>query len=167
SEKISVSNMLKTITQNDITELFSGVGPVVSAQLNYDSAGKSKGTATVIFRRAGDANRAIAEFHNRTLDQKPMKIERILSLEASQLAAAALGVKSHDGAGGRRPHGGAGAPVSGGRRGGAGGRRSGRGPRKPVTADDLDREMDAYMKDEVRVSSVSPPLIIPFAFPFH
>ena len=63
------------------------VGPVKSAQLNYNAEGKSKGVATVIFHKAGDAAKAFAEYNNRTLDNRPMKVELIVNPESANFKA--------------------------------------------------------------------------------
>jgi THO complex subunit 4 len=47
--------------------------------MNYNSEGKSKGIATVVFQRPGDAGKAYQEYHNRTLDSRAMKIELIVN----------------------------------------------------------------------------------------
>lgn len=50
-------------------ELFqSTVGPLSSVQLNFDSQGRSKGSATVIFQKKGDANKAFTQYNNRLID---------------------------------------------------------------------------------------------------
>ncbi|KAJ3090207.1 hypothetical protein HK102_004413 [Quaeritorhiza haematococci] len=163
-KKIAVSNLAYNVTQQDVFELFSQVGPVSSATLNYDANGRSKGSATVLFQRNGDALAAVREYHNRTLDGRPMKIEIIMSgTIAASLTSPSGGdinrrVGAAPGGGGNKSGSGSGA---GGRRtgGGAGGRgrRSGRGrpkggsnPRPSKTAEELDAEMEAYLngKDE-------------------
>ena len=63
------------------------IGTVRSAQLNYNAEGKSKGIATVVFSKKGDASKAFAEYNNRTLDGRPMKIELIVNPEAAAAAA--------------------------------------------------------------------------------
>ncbi|KAJ1339601.1 hypothetical protein BSLG_005780 [Batrachochytrium salamandrivorans] len=101
-----------------------------------------KGSATVIFNKHGDASKAFAEYNNRTLDERPMKIELIVNpgAPALRLGPATGTANSHrnSGSGGvtktRGP-----ARASG---GGRGGRRA---PKKPVTAADLDAEMDMYI----------------------
>ncbi|KAI9095582.1 hypothetical protein DFS34DRAFT_565847, partial [Phlyctochytrium arcticum] len=134
SDKIVVSNLAKTVSQDDIRQLFSEIGPVRSAQLNYDAQGRSKGVATIVFTRANHAAQAIKEFHNRTLDQKPMKIELIVSATAPVLSASGrLGGAVN---GGRR----SGGPAAG---GSSGGRNA--GYKTPKSADELDAEMAAYM----------------------
>jgi THO complex subunit 4 len=50
-------------------ELFqSTVGQLSSVQLNFDAQGRSKGTATVIFQKKGDANKAFQQYNNRLID---------------------------------------------------------------------------------------------------
>lgn len=65
--------------------LINKIGPVRSAQLNFNEHGKSKGVANVIFVKAGDAHKAYQEYHNRPLDNKPMKIELIINPESAKL----------------------------------------------------------------------------------
>ncbi|OAJ42365.1 hypothetical protein BDEG_25820 [Batrachochytrium dendrobatidis JEL423] len=142
ADKLVVSNLAFNVTEADVRELFSRIGPLRSAQLNYNSEGKSKGSATVIFNKHGDASKAFAEYNNRTLDERPMKIELIVNpgAPALRLGPATGTANSHrnSGSGGvtktRGP-----ARASG---GGRGGRRA---PKKPVTAADLDAEMDMYI----------------------
>lgn len=50
-------------------ELFhTTVGPLKDVALQYDSAGRSKGAATVDFVRAGDGNKAHLQYNNRLID---------------------------------------------------------------------------------------------------
>ncbi|KAI8998247.1 hypothetical protein BC832DRAFT_239276 [Gaertneriomyces semiglobifer] len=140
-----VSNLAKSVTQDDVRELFAQIGPVKSAQLNYDANGRSKGVATIIFSRAGDAQKAIREYHNRTLDNKPMKIELIVRADAPALTAPRATIASRLGGGGRS--GGLAGRRGGDRRRGAGGNRSTH-KKTPKTQEELDAEMEAYMKEE-------------------
>jgi THO complex subunit 4 len=84
---------------------------VKSAVLNHDDKGRSKGSATVIFKRNGDANKAYEEFHDRTLDGRPMRIELLVN-PASLVAAPPARVPAAAPA----------AAPNGSRRGGRGGR---------------------------------------------
>ncbi|KAI8816363.1 uncharacterized protein EV422DRAFT_545740 [Fimicolochytrium jonesii] len=156
SDKIVVSNLAKGVTQEDVHELFTRIGPVRSAQLNYDAQGRSKGVATVIFNRARDAATAIREYHNRALDNKPMKIELIVRADAAAapIARQAGGTgnppRRQGGAGNGTPRAGRNGTPSGRR----GDRRRGAGgvgathKKAPKTQDELDAEMEAYMKDD-------------------
>lgn len=50
-------------------ELFSTtVGPLREVNLSYDSNGKSKGVAQVLFQRNGDGNKAFQQYNNRLID---------------------------------------------------------------------------------------------------
>lgn len=84
--KIIISNLPTDVTEPQVRDLMqSTVGPVRSLQMSYNSAGKSTGTATVIFRNRGDANKAhasctliegnvgeslLTEDHNRMIDNR-------------------------------------------------------------------------------------------------
>ncbi|KAH6564733.1 hypothetical protein BASA82_000877 [Batrachochytrium salamandrivorans] len=150
ADKLVVSNLAFNVTESDVRELFSRIGPLRSAQLNYNSEGKSKGAATVVFSKHGDAARACTEYNNRTLDERPMKIELIVNPDAPALRLGPSnggGLGRNTGAGGvsksRTP---ARSSAPGKRDGAAaGGGRGRRGPKKPVTAADLDAEMDLYI----------------------
>ncbi|KAJ3369670.1 hypothetical protein HDU91_007001 [Kappamyces sp. JEL0680] len=106
ADKLVVSNLAQSVTQNDVKELFSRIGPIRSAQLNYNAEGKSKGVATVIFHKAGDAHRAFQEYHNRPLDEKPMRIELVINPESSKLkeldSRLGNGVAKHQGGNAKR-----------------------------------------------------------------
>lgn len=66
-----IANFFPAIAVSPLQELFSTqVGPLRKVQLNYDSAGKSKGTAHVHFVRPQDAAIAHDKYHNVTLDGK-------------------------------------------------------------------------------------------------
>lgn len=59
--KIIISNLPTDVTEPQVRDLMqSTVGPVRSLQMSYNSSGKSTGTATVIFKNRGDANKAHA-----------------------------------------------------------------------------------------------------------
>jgi hypothetical protein len=52
-----------------LQELFAQtVGPVKNVTLTYDSNGKSKGLATVIFQKASDGAKAFQQYNNRLID---------------------------------------------------------------------------------------------------
>ncbi|KAI8893574.1 hypothetical protein BC833DRAFT_531636, partial [Globomyces pollinis-pini] len=85
TDKLVVSNLAPSVSQSDVRELFARIGPVRSAQLNYNQDGKSKGVATVIFSKLGDAHKAYTEYHNRPLDNRPMKIELIINPDVPQI----------------------------------------------------------------------------------
>ncbi|KAG5684814.1 hypothetical protein PVAND_014027 [Polypedilum vanderplanki] len=66
--RIIISNLVPSVSESDVEELFSEIGELVSAKLI------KAGTAEVIFRNAGDDERAHDVYHNRLIDGQPMKI---------------------------------------------------------------------------------------------
>lgn len=64
---IIISNLHKSVTCEDVVELFEDVGPLASAKLIRP------GVAEVVYRNLGDAEQAVDTYHNRQLDDQPMK----------------------------------------------------------------------------------------------
>ncbi|CAE6536542.1 unnamed protein product [Rhizoctonia solani] len=90
AQKIMVSGLPPDVNEEQIKELFqSTVGALSSVQLNFDSQGRSKGTATVIFQKKGDANKAFAQYNNRLIDGTPCG-SRCGVLVASRFSSRAL-----------------------------------------------------------------------------
>jgi THO complex subunit 4 len=64
-----VSNLPQDVNEQQVKELFhSTVGPLREVTLHYDSAGRSKGVASVTFQRKGDGNKAFQQYNNRLID---------------------------------------------------------------------------------------------------
>ena len=104
--------------------------------LNYDSNGKSKGVANVSFVKPGDAHKAYTEYHNRPLDNKPMKIELIInpdSAKIKQLLAPSKGGITKKTVKETKP------------------KKKERKPKKELTEMDLDEEMDNYMSQVTNI----------------
>merc|ERR1712137_861759 len=69
---VVVSNLHWEVSEDDLKSVFSEqVGPVQSAKISYDRAGRSTGNATVVFEHHSDADRALE------LDGKKMKGQAI------------------------------------------------------------------------------------------
>eukprot|EP01135_Chromosphaera_perkinsii_P004180 Nk52_evm87s270 gene=Nk52_evmTU87s270 len=75
---LRIANLDTKVTQKDIKELFSIVGPLKYASLNCDHRGASKGSAEVVYQKSEDALKAVQQYNNRNLDGKPMKIDVVL-----------------------------------------------------------------------------------------
>ncbi|KAG8715014.1 hypothetical protein FRC08_011110 [Ceratobasidium sp. 394] len=152
AQKIMVSGLPPDVNEEQIKELFqSTVGALSSVQLNFDSQGRSKGSATVIFQKKGDANLAFQQYNNRLIDGKrPMKIEIVMDPSkvpppslASRVAPAPAAKQQpapKAAASGAAPER-SGKPA-GGR--GRGRRRKGGNDRPAKSAADLDAEMEVY-----------------------
>ncbi|KAF5314598.1 hypothetical protein D9611_007077 [Ephemerocybe angulata] len=69
AEKIIVSGLPLDVNEAQVKDLFAQtIGPVRDVSLTYNAQGKSKGTATVLFSRKGDGNKAYQQYNNRLID---------------------------------------------------------------------------------------------------
>lgn len=192
-DTIHISNLDKSVTSDDLTDIFKPVGTIKSVNLHYDQNGASIGTATITFQRKPDAAKAVDEFDGAEVDGRVMNIklvgevvtgpgvvkkgqaavdalaqfpivppnmlQQFAQFHAQQAAELGLGSRQTS-ATGRSNRGeqsqptrgstrGRGAATKRGRgaapsRGGRGGARGGRGSDKPVSADDLNAQLDSY-----------------------
>ncbi|KNE65412.1 hypothetical protein AMAG_19462 [Allomyces macrogynus ATCC 38327] len=160
SAKISVTNLDRGVTEDDLRELFKRIGRVKSVQLYYDKNGRSQGTAHIHYQAKADAAKAIAQYNNVTLDGRPMQIEFVVApneLErqvaaVTRTVAAAAPARAATLSSSSAPKESEGSRRRG-RRGGRGrdARASGadrpeRAERAaPKSAGDLDQDLEAYM----------------------
>ncbi|KAL6897412.1 hypothetical protein ACP4OV_007108 [Aristida adscensionis] len=163
--KLHISNLDAGVTVDDVQELFSEVGELKRYSVNYDKDGRSKGTAEVVFARKVDALDAIKRYNGVLLDGKPMIIELIGSnaepppmipiIHNRPLQNYNDITNSVPQRGGSRR----GMPQGNGRPGsnsqGSGSRGQGKAQghdrsRAPVSAADLDAELDKYHAQAVK-----------------
>jgi len=148
ADKIMVSNLPQDVNEQQVKELFhTTVGPLREVTLHYDSAGRSKGVASVQFQRKGDGTKAFQQYNNRLIDGKrPMKIEIIFDPTragpAASLASRVAPAPAPTAAATSRPNN----PRVGGRggRGRPGQKSRTKNERPAKSAADLDAEMEDY-----------------------
>jgi len=163
---VKVSNLDYNVDENDLRDLFAGIGALKKCTLFYDREGKSTGQGEVTFLTPDDAKKALDEYDGAMLDNRQLKL-KILTTELGGPVAVSLNqggqrtftprgprsdegdFQSHRSGGGQgeRREGGHQQAAGGSFRGGRGGNRGPGGrsqPRPQVNAEGLDAEMDAY-----------------------
>jgi len=76
---ISISNLLPTVDEGDLREIFGTVGSINRAVVHYDRSGRSQGSAEVTFVRYQDAEQAVKEYDAAEVDGRPMYLKMIVS----------------------------------------------------------------------------------------
>ncbi|KKZ67951.1 hypothetical protein EMCG_06383 [[Emmonsia] crescens] len=72
--KIRVSNLHYDLTEEDLEDLFTRIGPINTLSLRYDRAGRSEGVAFVTYKRLVDAQTAIREFDGANAKGQPITL---------------------------------------------------------------------------------------------
>lgn len=162
---LHVSNLDFGVSNKDLKELFEEVGQIKKASVHYDRSGRSLGTAEVVFWKRDAAIRAIKEYNLRILDGRPMNIALVPTrTDAVVTSPKVMGVKRGSGIQKKSPQ-----KVSVGRlknqsqnkspkkgpstaNKGAprrSGRQSTRQPKKEISAQELDDDLEAYKNQMV------------------
>lgn len=151
--KLLVSNLDFGVSDSDIQELFSEFGPLKSAAVHYDRSGRSLGSADVIFERRPDAIKAMKQYNGVPLDGREMNIQVATSeipiTTAVKTTSRPIGSFAQRSAPAKfRGARGTNSRGRGGVRRGTGGRGGGvKTQTKTPTAEELDAELEAYVKE--------------------
>jgi RNA recognition motif-containing protein len=62
------------VSQKDLHKLFSKCGPLITASFDTNEFGSYLGTATIIYSKASSAARAIKDYNNARIDNRPMRV---------------------------------------------------------------------------------------------
>ncbi|PHH62019.1 hypothetical protein CDD81_7643 [Ophiocordyceps australis] len=77
--KLKAENIHYDLTEDDLDELFTRIGPVTRLQLLYDRAGRSEGTAFVTYESRDDAKEAIRQFDGANANGQPIYLSLLHS----------------------------------------------------------------------------------------
>jgi len=72
---VLVSNLENEVNADDVKEIFSQIGTVKSAVVNYAQTGRSLGTAEVTFGTQQEAEKAAEEYDGAEVDGRPMYLK--------------------------------------------------------------------------------------------
>ncbi|KAE8321796.1 hypothetical protein BDV39DRAFT_8701 [Aspergillus sergii] len=72
--KLRIENLHYDITESDLEDLFTRIGPISNLSLVYDRAGRSEGVAFVTYARPSDARMAISEFDGANAKGQPIRV---------------------------------------------------------------------------------------------
>jgi len=166
NSRIMVTNLHYELTPKDLMSVFGNVGTLVREPLiRYDRSGRSSGVAIITYETPEEASRAISRFNGATANGQMMTVEyapiptkpkrRAVSAPASLIDRISkppllerLGEskKTPESIAPRKPRGGG--PIR------TKGTRPPRpGPKKQKTAEELDQELDSFMKDDSKPKS--------------
>lgn len=73
--KVHVDNLDFGVTEKDMRELFGEFGGLKNVQMHFDSKGKSQGVCDIHFKTKSDGLRAVKKYNNVPLDGRRMKID--------------------------------------------------------------------------------------------
>lgn len=72
--EVFCGNLAYSVQWQDLKDLMRAIGPVARADVTMGHDGRLRGWGTVVFENPGDADRAVAEFHDRDLQGRPLEL---------------------------------------------------------------------------------------------
>ncbi|KAL8806345.1 MAG: hypothetical protein Q9182_001375 [Xanthomendoza sp. 2 TL-2023] len=83
--KLRVDNLHYDLTEEDLEDLFTRIGPINSLALRFDRAGRSSGTAFVTYHHLSDARLAIREFDGANAHGQPIRLTLLPTAPAGDI----------------------------------------------------------------------------------
>jgi len=155
--KIIVSNLPTDVNEGQIKDFFNQtVGAIKSVVLTYGPSGISRGTATITFRAAESAQKALKDVNGLPIDNRPLKVEVVYDAKRAPGSAPIKPLTERVTQGRNAPKPNAknapksaaapakGAKAAAGKPAARGRGRRARPGRKPATKEQLDAEMTDY-----------------------
>ncbi|KXS17227.1 hypothetical protein M427DRAFT_133659 [Gonapodya prolifera JEL478] len=96
--KIRIEGLHYNVTESDLRDLLSLVGPLKFSRIHYDASGRSDGSADAVFLDAATARATVAKYNGVALDGETMKFSVVGGGDGASAGGAGL-----RGAGGARP----------------------------------------------------------------
>ncbi|KAJ5322721.1 RNA binding protein [Penicillium brevicompactum] len=75
--KVRVENLHYDITEGELDDLFSQIGPVSDLTMSYDRSGRSEGVAYITYARLKDAHTSIQEYDGANAKGQPIRLSLI------------------------------------------------------------------------------------------
>ncbi|KAI6779667.1 RNA-binding domain-containing protein [Emericellopsis cladophorae] len=97
SETIYVRNLPWSTSNDDLVELFTTIGKVEQAEIQYEPSGRSRGSGVVRFDSADTSDTAIAKFQGYQYGGRPLNLSFVKYSNQPGAAADSMETDTHDG----------------------------------------------------------------------
>merc|ERR1712130_179287 len=136
---ILVRNLYSLVTQTDLKDIFSRVGKVTKAVVYYNPQGQSRGQGVVIFKNRSSVIKAVEDYDKAEVDGRPMSVDALSIVPIKLKGTQAPAIKTKKAKKRKRLSNGTNGKKKKARK-----KKKKPSKRKPVSVEQLDREMDAY-----------------------